>query len=183
MTELHDFLVKCKDERHNRKLPSLKAVWEAGDLRPKLEGLNRGIVRVRTHWKVWQPPSETPADWRGWLNVTQERIDIRQLALLSTSKTETMDQLDHQNRMHTNTALTLVETIRAEVTEVIKVTQHPTVQTRARSLSIHSQVEPDGFKSLTTRVRHHVLAHASLTHTFLGRRRHNLARFLHYSIT
>jgi hypothetical protein len=52
MVKLHDFLVKCKNEKPNRKLPSLKAVWEAGDLRPKLEVLNRGIVRIRTHWKV-----------------------------------------------------------------------------------------------------------------------------------
>jgi hypothetical protein len=52
MTKLHDFLVKCKDEKPIRKLPTLKAVWEAGDLRPKLEALNRGIGRIRTHWKV-----------------------------------------------------------------------------------------------------------------------------------
>ena len=55
--------------------------------------------------------------------------------------------------MQTSTALTLVETIRAEATEVIKVIQHTTVQTRARSLSVHSQVEPDGFASQPTQVR------------------------------
>jgi predicted transcriptional regulator len=52
MDKLHDFLVRCKNKKLNRKLPSLKAIWEAGDLRPKLEALNRGIVRIRTHWKV-----------------------------------------------------------------------------------------------------------------------------------
>ena len=55
--------------------------------------------------------------------------------------------------MQTNATLTVVETIRAEATEVIKVIQHTTVQTRARSLSMHSQIEPDGFTSSTTRVR------------------------------
>jgi hypothetical protein len=106
------------------------------------------------------------------------------LALLSKSTTETMDRFDHQDRMQTNMALTLVETIRAEATDVIKVIQHTTVQTRARSLSMHSQVEPEGFRSQTTRVRHHVLAQASLTHILLGCRRHNLlARFLLYPIT
>jgi len=68
-----------------------------------------------------------------------------------------LDRLDNQDRMQTSTALTLVETIRAEATEVIKVIQHTTVQTRGRSLSMHSQVEPDGFTSLTTRVRHRLL--------------------------
>jgi hypothetical protein len=120
---------------------------------------------------------------RGWLNGTQERIDIRTLALLSKSTTETMDRLDHQDRTQTNTALTLVETIRAEATEVIKVIQHTTVQTRARSLSVHSQVEPDGFRSQTTRVRQHEVAHASLADILSGRRRHKLlARFLLYPI-
>jgi hypothetical protein len=95
-----------------------------------------------------------------------------------------MDRFDHQDRMQTNTALTLVETIRVEATEVIKVIQHTTVQTRARSLSVHSQVEPDGFRSQTTRVRRHMLAHTSLTHTLLGRRQHILlACFLLYPIT
>jgi len=64
-----------------------------------------------------------------------------------------MERLEHQDRMQTNATLTIVETIRAEATEVIKVIQHTTVQTHARSLSIHSQIEPDGFTSSTTRVR------------------------------
>lgn len=75
------------------------------------------------------------------------------VALLQETKSQVLDRLDNQDRVQTNTALTLVETIRAEATEVIKVIQHTTVQTRARSLSMHSHVEPDGFTSLTTRVR------------------------------
>ena len=70
-----------------------------------------------------------------------------------------LDQFENQNRMQTSTALTLVETIRAEATEVIKVIQQTTVQRRARSLSVHSQVEPDGFASQTTRVRCRLLTH------------------------
>jgi len=89
---------------------------------------------------------------------TQERIDIRTLALLSKSTRETMERLEHQDRLQTNATLTVVETIRAEVTEVIKVIQHTTVQTRARSLLVHSQIEPDGSTSSTTRVRRRLLA-------------------------
>ena len=70
-----------------------------------------------------------------------------------------LDRFDNQDRVQTSTALTLVETIRAEATEVIKVIQHTTVQTRARSLSVHSQVEPDGFASQTTRVCRHLLTY------------------------
>jgi hypothetical protein len=70
-----------------------------------------------------------------------------------------MDRFDHHDRMQANATLTVVETIRAEATEVIKVIQHTTVQKRTRSLSVHSQVEPDGFRSLTTRVRHCLFVH------------------------
>ena len=54
------------------------------------------------------------------------------VALLQETKSQVLDRLDNQDRVQTNTALTLVETIRAEATEVIKVIQHTTVQTRAR---------------------------------------------------
>jgi len=89
---------------------------------------------------------------------TQRRIDVQTLALLSKSRTETIERLEHQDRMQTNATLTVTETIRAEATEVIKVIQHTTVQRRARSLSMHSQIEPDGFTSSTTRVRRRLLA-------------------------
>jgi len=84
-----------------------------------------------------------------------------------------MERLEHQDRIQTNAALTVVETIRAEAIEVIKVIQHTTVQTRARSLSMHSQIEPDGFTSSTTRVRHPCWPITSLT-VSLGGRRHKL---------
>jgi len=85
------------------------------------------------------------------------------IALLQDTKSQVLDRLDNQDRAQTSSALTLVETIRAEATEVIKVIQHTTVQTRTRSLSVHSHVEPDGFTSLTTRVRLCIVAIASLT--------------------
>jgi len=89
---------------------------------------------------------------------TQEHIDIRTLALLSKSTAETMERLEHQDRMQANATFTVTEAIRAEATEVIKVILHTTVQTRARSLSMHSQAEPEGFTSSTTRVRRCLVA-------------------------
>jgi len=114
---------------------------------------------------------------------TQERINIRTLALLSSSARETMERLEHQDRMQTNATLTVVETIRAEATEVIKVIQHTMVQTRARSLSIHSQIEPDGFTSSTTRVRRPCWPITSLTASLGGRRHKLLYCHLLYLIT
>jgi len=61
--------------------------------------------------------------------------------------------------MHANSNLSIVETIRAEATEVIKVIQQTAVQARARSLSMHSHVEPAGFTSLTTRASRRLLAY------------------------
>jgi hypothetical protein len=90
---------------------------------------------------------------------TQEDVKLRTLSLLSKSTMDTMARLDHQDRAQAHATLTVVETIRAEAAEVIKVIQHTIVQTRARSLSIHSQIEPDGFGSLTTRVRRCLLVH------------------------
>jgi hypothetical protein len=90
---------------------------------------------------------------------TQELVELRTLALLSKSTTETMARLDHHDQRQANAILTVAEAVRVEATQVIKVIQHTTVQTRARSLSIHSQVEPDGFNSLTTRVRRCLLIH------------------------
>jgi len=81
------------------------------------------------------------------------------VALLQDTKSQVLDRLDNQDRVQGDATLTLVETIRAEATEVIKVIQHTTVQTRTRSLSVHPHVEPSGFTSLTTRVHHRLLAY------------------------
>jgi hypothetical protein len=82
---------------------------------------------------------------------TQGHIEERTLALLSARR-------DHQQEQ-ANAASAVAEAIRVEAIKVIKVIQHTTVQTRTRSLSIHSQAEPDDFRSLTTRVRRCLLAH------------------------
>jgi hypothetical protein len=70
-----------------------------------------------------------------------------------------MARFDHQDGTRADAILTVTEAIRVKATEVIKVIQHTAVQTRPRSLSVHSQVEPDSFESLTTRVRRCPLVH------------------------
>ena len=50
--EYHKWLVKADDGKPHRKVPILKAVWKAGDLKPKLEAWNRDISRIHRHWQV-----------------------------------------------------------------------------------------------------------------------------------
>ena len=85
------------------------------------------------------------------------------VALLQDTRSQVLDRLDNQDRMQAHATLTLAETIRAETGEFIGMFSHMSVQTHARSLSMHSQVEPDGSTSLTTRVRRRLLAITSLT--------------------
>ena len=88
----------------------------------------------------------------------QDQVNLRTFAFLQGTRSQVLDRLDNLAQIHTNTTSALDETIRAEATEVIKVIRHMAVQTRTRSLSVHSQVEPDGFASQTTRVRPRLLA-------------------------
>ena len=44
--------LKVNGGKPRRKVPTLKAVWKAGDLKPKLEAWNRDISRIRAHWQV-----------------------------------------------------------------------------------------------------------------------------------
>ena len=89
----------------------------------------------------------------------QDQVNLRTFALLQGTRSQVLDRLDNLAQVHTNTISALDETIRAEATEVIKVIQHTATQARTRSLSVHSQVEPDGFASQTTRVRRRLLAY------------------------
>lgn len=60
------------------------------------------------------------------------------MVALHDTKSQVLDRLDDQDQMQTNTAFALVETVCAEATEVIKVMQRTTVQTRARSLALRA---------------------------------------------
>jgi len=147
MKELNNFLLSRRENTSDGKLPSVKEIWRAGDLKPKLEAWNRRINRVRTTWQVrhTRKLGET-------LMSAQGRISIRTLALVQESKTEILDRVDSQSRANANASVAVVETIRSEATEVIKMIQQSTVRRRIRTLSMHSQVEPAGSNSQATRV-------------------------------
>ena len=50
--EYYKWLVKADNGKPHQKVPTLKAVWKAGDLKPKLEAWNRDIGRIHRHWQV-----------------------------------------------------------------------------------------------------------------------------------
>ena len=54
--EQYKWLVKVDDGKSRRRVPTLKAVWKAGDLKPKLEAWNRDIGRIRARWQVLNVP-------------------------------------------------------------------------------------------------------------------------------
>ena len=52
MTDVQELLLGLTVDMSNGKLPTVKEVWRAGDLEPKLEKLNQSIKRIRSHWQV-----------------------------------------------------------------------------------------------------------------------------------
>jgi len=56
MDEYYEWLVEADDGKPHRRTPTLKEIWQAGDLKPKLEAWNRDIGRVRAHWQVRNVP-------------------------------------------------------------------------------------------------------------------------------
>src|SRR5258708_26894030 len=50
--EHYKWLFKADDGEPHRRVPTVKAVWKAGDLKPKLEAWNRDISRTQRHWQV-----------------------------------------------------------------------------------------------------------------------------------
>lgn len=82
-------------------------------------------------------------------------MSVHTLALLHDRTSQLLDRLDHQDRTQINGLLTVVETVRSEATEVIKVIQQKNIRRHASNLSIYSQVlaEPVGINKDITRVR------------------------------
>jgi len=60
MDEYYKWLVEADDGKPHRRTPTLKEIWQAGDLKPKLEAWNKDIECVLTRWRVRNvPPPET----------------------------------------------------------------------------------------------------------------------------
>jgi len=130
-----------------KKLPGVKELWKAGDLREKLTASNAKISSVRARWQVW-----------------------------GTAQVSEADCADHhhgQTRLHlhtfvsTNMILAAQTEMAARFEQMFTMLQQGQVRQRSRNLSMHSQVEPVGFSSQTTRVGCHtrVKAHTDEYHS------------------
>jgi len=118
-----------------KKLPGFKEVWKAGDLREKLTASNAKISSVRGRWQVWGAAQVSEADCADYHH-GQTRLHLHTF-------------------VSTNMILAAQTEMAARFEQMFTMLQQGQVRPRSRSLSMHSQVEPAGFNSQTTRVRHH----------------------------
>ena len=123
-----------------KKLPGVKELWKAGDLREKLAASNAKISSVRARWQVCGGRALRFRRRTADLHHCQARLQV--CTLVSTNVI-----LGRLDSVHTEMA--------AQFQQMFTMLQQGQVRQRSRSLSMHSQVEPAGFNSQTTRVRHH----------------------------
>jgi len=123
-----------------KKLPGVKELWKSGDRREKLAAFNAKISSVRARWQVWGAAQVSEADCTDYHH-GQARLQV--CTLVSTNTI--LGRLDSvQTEMATQ--------FQQVLTMLLTMLQQVQVRERSRSLSIHSQVEPVGFNSQTTRV-------------------------------
>ena len=123
-----------------KKLPGVKELWKAGDLREKLAASNAKISSVRARWQVCIGGELRFRKLTADHNHGQARLQVSTLVLSNV-------MLGRLDSVQTEMA--------AQFQQVLSMLQQGQVRQRSRSLSMHSQVEPAGFNSQTTRVRHH----------------------------
>ena len=123
-----------------KKLPGVKELWKAGDLREKLTASNAKISSVRARWQVWGAALVSEADCADHHHC-QVRLQV--CTLISTNVV-----LGRLDSVQTEMA--------AQFQQMLSMLQQGLVRQCSRSLSMHSQVEPAGFNSQTTRVRHNL---------------------------
>jgi hypothetical protein len=111
----------------------------------------------------------------------QDHVNMCTLALIHNRTTQLLDRLDRLDQVQANRALTMVEAVRSEATEVIKVIIQTDIRRHASTLSISSPVEPVEINKDITRVCHrgtHVMEYPG-NFQFIGSRRyHNPGRYL-----
>ena len=132
---LNDWLNSINPNLGRKKLPDLQEMWKSGDLQEKLVAVNAKICGVRTRYQV------------------RAALGFRRHIVLIT--------IHDQGRLHvctlasTNVVLSAQTETTAMLQQVVTMLQSAPVRQCTRGLSIHSQVEPVGFNSQTTRVGHH----------------------------
>lgn len=136
----------CSASSSSKKLPSLKEMWKCGDLRKKMVAATSVVASIRNRWQVRGSPALRMdcADH----NHDQMRLKVCTLASVATLFDGQVEMMDRLNK-------------------IASMVQQGAVRHCSDTLEIHSQVEPPGFNSQTTRVGPNHDRRCTLTGTIL----------------
>ena len=146
LRDLDEWLNSINPNLGKKQRPGLKELWKSGDLREKLAVANAKICSIRTRWQVRGAAQVLEADFVDHHH-NQMRLLVSTLLLMNV----VLGRLDS---VHTDTTAQFQQ-VPAMLQQIIAMLQQGPMRQRSRSLSVHSQVEPLGFNSQTTRVGHH----------------------------
>ena len=146
LRDLDGWLNSVHPNLGKKRLPGLKELWKSGDLREKLVAVNAKISGIRTRWQVRGTPLR-------FLEAEFADHHHDQMRLQVSTLVSTNVVLGRLDSVHTDTTAQFQQ-VPAMFQQIIAMLQQGPVRQRSRSLSIHSQVEPAGFNSQTTRVGH-----------------------------
>ena len=149
LRDLDEWLNSINPNLGKEKRPGLKELWKAGDLREKLAAVNAKISSICTRWQVRGATQVSEADFA---DHHHDQMRLQVSTLISTNVV-----LGRLDSVHTETTAQAqqLQQVPAMFEQILAMLQQGLVRQRSRSLSMHSQVEPAGFNSQTTRVGHH----------------------------
>ena len=144
--DLDEWLNSFNPNLGKKQRPGLKELWKSGDLREKLAAVNAKISSIRARWQVRGAAQVSEADCAD-NHHGQMRLQVSTLVLTNV----VLGRLDS---VHTETTAQFqqFQQVPAMFQQILAMLQQGPVRQRSRSLSVHSQVEPPGFNSQTTRV-------------------------------
>ena len=145
LRNLDKWLNSLNPDLGNKKRLGLKELWKSGDLREKLAAVNAKISSIRTRWQVRGAAQALEADYA---DHHHDQMRLQVSTLVSTNMV--LGRLDSE----TTAQLQQVPAMFQQILAMLQQQQGP-VRQRSRSLSMHSQVEPPGFNSQTTKVGDH----------------------------
>ena len=125
-------------------VPALRGLWRAGDVQDTIKTGNAGIVSIRGRWQV----REVPRSRREIMLTLALQMRLQVCTLASTTAINA--RLEVQEK-----GITDIKAMLQHVGQTVSMLQQERVRQHARSLLVHPQVEPDGFKSHTTSVGLH----------------------------
>ena len=155
LRDLDEWLNSVHPNLGKKRLPGLKELWKSGDLREKLVAVNAKISGIRTRWQVRRAVQVLEAEFADYHH-DQMRLQVSTLVStnivlgrLDSVHTETTAQL--QQLQQVPAMFQQVPAMFQQILAMLQQQEGP-VRQRSRGVSMHSQVEPPGFNSQTTKV-------------------------------